>query len=127
MAKKKNRKSRGDALDIVWREQYEGHPERIAALEHERLNVAIAQAIYDLRKKAGLTQADLARMVGTQPSAISRLENSDYNGHSLSMLIKVVAVFMGRVSLSIVPATPNRTYLRAPSGQKISKERVLVG
>lgn len=69
-----------------------------------------------------MTQAELAEKIGTKASAISRLENADYNGHSLSMLVKIVAVFMGKLSMSIVPATPNRTYLRAPNGQKIAKE-----
>ena len=41
---------------------------------------------YGLRTKAGLSQRELEKMVGTSVSAICRLEDADYDGHSLSML-----------------------------------------
>ena len=63
-----------------------GDPKREAEYEEEVLNAAIARKIYQLRTKAGLTQQDLATRVGTSKSAISRLEDADCEGHSLSML-----------------------------------------
>jgi len=125
MARQKKRSSGGDAFDIMWRDHYEGRPDRIAAFEREKLNVAIAHAIYELRKQAGMTQAELAKVIGTQASAISRLENADYNGRSLSMLIKIASIFTGKVAMSIVPASPTQTYLRAPSGRRMAKKHVL--
>jgi len=50
------------------------------------INLDIAQQIYDLRMKSGLTQKQLAERVGTSTSVISRLEDADYQGYSLSML-----------------------------------------
>jgi transcriptional regulator with XRE-family HTH domain len=49
----------------------------------------MARKIYDLRTKAGLTQQELAARVGTTRSAISRLEDADYNGHLPSMLKRI--------------------------------------
>jgi ribosome-binding protein aMBF1 (putative translation factor) len=57
--------------------------------EKARINVAVAQLIYDARNKAGLSQAELAERVGTKQSVISRLEDADYEGHSLRMLQRI--------------------------------------
>ncbi len=101
MAKKK-RKRTSDAVEILHRRYYEGHPERLASLEEERANLDIACKIYDLRNKAGLTQKELAKLVGTTPSVISRLEDADYEGHSLSMLRRVAAALDKRVEIRFV-------------------------
>jgi len=58
---------------------------------HTRVNAAVAQLIYDARNKAGLSQAELAKRVGTKQSVISRLEAADYEGHSLTMLQRIAA------------------------------------
>ncbi|MGD8922392.1 MAG: helix-turn-helix transcriptional regulator [Candidatus Zixiibacteriota bacterium] len=125
MTGKKDKKKTADALDILHRRHYKGRPERLAALEHERLNAEIAHALYRLRTSAGMTQKELAEKIGTRASAISRLENADYGGHSLAVLNKIAAVFKGRLTLSIIPAQSSRSYLMSPSGEKISKEHVL--
>lgn len=78
-------------------------PEALALLEQERVNADIAQSIYDLRTKAGLTQRELAKMVGTSASVICQLEDSDYRGHSLSMLQRIAAVLDCRVDVKIKP------------------------
>jgi len=64
-------------------------PELRAEVEKNRLNFAIASLIYEERHKAGLTQKQLAERVGTHQSVIARLEDADYDGHSLSMLWKI--------------------------------------
>lgn len=66
------------------------------------VNLEIAQQIYDLRTKAGYKQDDLARLVGTTPSVISRLEDADYEGHSLSMLKRIAAALGKRVVVKFV-------------------------
>ncbi len=102
MAKKK-RKPTSDAVEILHRRYYEGHPERLASLEEERANLDIACKIHDLRNKAGFTQKELAKLVGTTPSVISRLEDADYEGHSLSMLRRIAAALDKRVEIRFVP------------------------
>jgi ribosome-binding protein aMBF1 (putative translation factor) len=98
MARK--RKATSDALEILRRRYYEGRPERLAALEHERVNAQIARDIYVMREKAGLTQRELAALVGTTPSVICRLEDADYEGHSLAMLRRIAEV-LDKLSRSV--------------------------
>jgi len=47
-------------------------PEMLELVEQERANLDIARKIYELRAKARLSQAELARKVGTTQSVISR-------------------------------------------------------
>lgn len=101
MAKKK--KPTTDAVEILHRRYYEGKPERLASLEEERANAQIARKIYELRKKAGLTQRELAKRVGTSASAICRLEDADYEGHSLAMLQRIAAALNQRTEIRFVP------------------------
>jgi ribosome-binding protein aMBF1 (putative translation factor) len=102
MASKKRRPT-SDAVEILHRRYIAGRPDREASLEEARLNAAIAQDIYDLRTKAGLTQKQLAELVGTAHSVISRLEDADYEGHSLRMLQRISAALNRRVEVRFVP------------------------
>ena len=101
MARK--RKMTSDALEILRRRYYAGKPDREAALEQERANAEIAREIYALREDAGLTQKQLADLVGTTPSVICRLEDADYEGHSLSMLRRIAEALGRRVEVRFVP------------------------
>ncbi len=84
------------------------NPVRLASLTQEHLNAGIAQAIYDLRTAAGLSQGELAKRVKTHPSAISRLEDADYGGHSLTMLRKIATALGQQIELRFVPAGSER-------------------
>jgi transcriptional regulator with XRE-family HTH domain len=53
-------------------------------LDEEIVNVEAAQLVYDIRKKAGLSQRELAKKVGTTASVISRMERADYEGSLLT-------------------------------------------
>ena len=100
MPKKKNPTS--DAVDILHRRYYDGKPARQAQLEEAKAEDELARKIYELREQAGLTQAQLARSVGTTASVISRLEDSDYEGHSLMMLKRIAAAVNKRVEIRFV-------------------------
>ena len=93
-----------DAVKIFHRRYYEGKPQRLADLETARANDHVARKITTLRAKAGLSQRQLARMVGTTASVICRLEDADYEGHSLAMLNRIAAVLNRRVEIRFVPA-----------------------
>jgi transcriptional regulator with XRE-family HTH domain len=54
--------------------------------------------------KAGLTQAQLAKVVGTTASAIWRLEDADYEGHSIAMLRRIAEALNRRVETRFLPA-----------------------
>lgn len=84
MAKKK--RTTNDAVKILHARYIKGRPKRLKSLKIEREKADIAAKIYELRTQAGLTQQQLAMRVGTTQSVISRLEDADYNGHTLNML-----------------------------------------
>jgi ribosome-binding protein aMBF1 (putative translation factor) len=98
----KKQKYTTDGVEILHRRYYEGHPERIESLNEERANMEVARKVYDLRKKAGLTQQQLAERIGTTASVISRLEDADYEGHSLSMLRRIAEALGKRVEIRFV-------------------------
>jgi transcriptional regulator with XRE-family HTH domain len=80
-----------------------GDAELRALVDAATLNAQVAQSLYQARKAAGLTQGALAELVGTTQSVISQLENSDYEGHSLSMLRRIASVLDLRVEMKLVP------------------------
>jgi DNA-binding XRE family transcriptional regulator len=103
----KKRKPTTDAIGIIHRRYYEGHPHRIAELAEAEANDTVARKIFALRKRAGLTQQQLAKLVGTTTSAICRLEDADYQGHSLAMLRRIANALNKRVELRFVNAKRN--------------------
>ena len=71
--------------------------------EEGLVNVEAAQLIHDMRTKAGLSQRELARKVGTSASAINRLESADYEGHTIAMVRRVATALSRRLELRAVP------------------------
>ncbi len=69
----------------------------------------IAFQMYDLRKKAGLTQKQLANLVGTKQSNIARIEDAYYTGYTLKTLEKVAKALKSRLEIKIVPQTTSGT------------------
>ncbi|MBA3976495.1 MAG: transcriptional regulator [Candidatus Solibacter sp.] len=92
-----------DAVEIIHRRYFKGRPERLKALEEARADDDVARKIFELRTKAGLTQAQLGKLIGTTASVISRLESADYEGHSLAMLRRIGAALNQRVEIKFVP------------------------
>lgn len=63
----------------------------------------IAFKIYDLRRKAGLTQTQLAKLIHTSQANISRIESADYTGYTWDTLDKVAKALKARLEIKIVP------------------------
>ncbi len=105
MAKKKRTT---DAVEILTRRYFSGRKDLDERYEQEAANLEVARKLHELRTEAGLTQRQLAKLVGTSPSAICRLEDADYEGHSLSMLRRIAAALSKRVEIRFVPATRRR-------------------
>ena len=97
------KKTTTDALEIMDREFFEGKPERLAELEKMRADDTVARKILELRTRAELSQRELAKLVGTTASVICRLEDADYEGHSLAMLNRIAAALHRRVEIRFVP------------------------
>jgi ribosome-binding protein aMBF1 (putative translation factor) len=92
-----------NAVTILHRRYVKDDPHRKASLQAERLNAEVASLIYNLRKQAGLSQVELARMVGTTQSVISRLEDADYDGHSLTMLSRIASALDQKLTVAMTP------------------------
>jgi transcriptional regulator with XRE-family HTH domain len=74
-----------------------------AAIAQARINFHVAQMIYDARAKAGLSQRQLAELVGTKQPVIARLEDADYEGHSLTMLQRIAEALNQRLEIRFIP------------------------
>ena len=103
MAKRKTK----DALEILYR--MIGDDDVLRRLvDEETVNSRVASLIYEARKRAGLTQKQLAGIIGSTQSVIARLESSDYKGHSLSILVRIAGALGKRVVIGMVPRKGSR-------------------
>jgi ribosome-binding protein aMBF1 (putative translation factor) len=103
MTMPKKRSPTTDAVEITQCRYYEGQPDRVVALEEARANDEVARKIYQLRTQAGLSQRQLAKLVGTTASVICRLEDADYEGHSLPLLRRIATALNRRVEIRFLP------------------------
>ena len=71
----------------------------------------IALQLAALRQARGLTQKQVAEMLGTKQQAIARLEDPAYTGHSLSMVRKYVEALGASLDVTIVPAEATGAYV----------------
>jgi len=92
-----------DALKILERMTGQNSTVR-QGIANARVNLEVAQMIYDARTKAGMSQREVAELVGSRQSVIARLEDSDYGGHSLSMLQRIGNALGQRLELRFVSA-----------------------
>ncbi|MEH1810198.1 helix-turn-helix transcriptional regulator [Nostoc sp.] len=95
-------KKTNDALKIIKRMMKED-PELQEMVRESSINAQVSQIIYDARKEAGLTQQQLADLVDTTQSVIARLEDADYEGHSLSILARIAAALNQKVEIKMSP------------------------
>lgn len=93
-----------DAVSILDRMAGD-RPDLRRLTDEARMNAAVAQLIYAARTKAGLSQSELAERIGTRQSVISRLEDADYEGHSLNMLQRIAAALGQSVEIRFMGPT----------------------
>jgi len=105
----RSRRFQSETLQYFWDRYIGDDPERIAEYEQAAADVDIARAIHDMRAQAGLTQRHLAKKVGTTASVICRLEDADYEGHSLAMLRRIAEALGKRIEIRFLPATKGRS------------------
>lgn len=97
------RKKTSDALTILHSRYIKGDAGRLAAIEAEREKIKIAEQVYALRKQRGLTQKQLAEIMGTTQSVISRLEDTDYESERIDTLQKLAAALQCHLEVRFVP------------------------
>ena len=90
-----------DGVTILRERYIANDPERLAQLHDEQVSADVAQLIYDARTNAGLSQRELAALIGTTQSVISRLEDSDYEGRSLTMLERIARALNKKLTVTM--------------------------
>ncbi|MCX5818404.1 MAG: helix-turn-helix transcriptional regulator [Deltaproteobacteria bacterium] len=79
-------------------------PEFKAHYQEERQALKLAMKIAKLREQQGLSQQQLAKLMGTSQQAISRIESGEYEGFTLKTLEKIAEATGMRVKIEFVAA-----------------------
>jgi transcriptional regulator with XRE-family HTH domain len=78
------------AADELLDEVVGNDPKLRTMIREEYINSMCSKMIYEARQAAGLTQAELARRVGTSQAAIARLEDADYGiARTIPMMYRI--------------------------------------
>ncbi len=83
-----------------WEAEMIKDPDFLAAAEELEPGYQVAR----LRMLRGLTQAQLAEMVGTRQPSIARLENGT-SAPSLSFLTKIAEALGAKIEIKLIPET----------------------
>lgn len=100
----KTQKRTTSASKILFNRFYKNRAERQAELKQVMADTRLGVKIHHLRTKAGLSQQQLAEKVGTQTSAISRIEDADYEGHSVETLRRIAKALHVELKIEFVPS-----------------------
>ena len=79
-------------------------PEFRKHFEEERRVLALAVKIAKLREQKGLSQQEMAKLMGTSQQAISRIESGEYEGFTLKTLEKIAEATGTRLRIEFVSA-----------------------
>jgi len=79
-------------------------PEFKAHYQEERQALMLAMKIAKLREKKGLSQQQMAKLMGTSQQAVSRIESGAYEGFTLKTLEKIAEATGTKVKIEFVAA-----------------------
>lgn len=79
-------------------------PKFKAYYQEERQALKLAMKIAKLREKKGLSQQQMAKLMGTSQQAVSRIESGKYEGFTLKTLAKIAEATGTRVKIEFVAA-----------------------
>jgi len=79
-------------------------PEFKRHYDEEKQALKLAMKITALREQKGLSQQQLAKLMGTSQQAISRIESGEYEGFTLKTLEKVAEATGMKVKIDFVAA-----------------------
>lgn len=101
-----------DGSDILYDLFVRGDPEAEARVDHELKKLRLVAKLRMLREKAGLSHADLARKLGTTPTAIAELEDPDSDAHALEDVQQLVAALGMEFEFKIVKKVTKKRAVR---------------
>ncbi|MBN8541171.1 MAG: helix-turn-helix domain-containing protein [Deltaproteobacteria bacterium] len=82
-----------------WLDEKLKDPKFKKGFENEFEKLSIGEQLVRLRLKADMTQAQVAKRIGTTASAISRYENAEYDRYEIQTLRKIVEACGGHLKL----------------------------
>ena len=85
-----------------WLEKKLTNPKFRKAFREEYEKLSIGEQLLKLRLQADMTQAAVAKKVGTTASAISRYENAEYDRYELQTLRRIVEACGGSLQVTVV-------------------------
>ncbi len=85
------------------KDQWLKDPEVRKEYDDLKAEFQLAAEIIKARTKAKITQAELAKKIGTKSTAISRLESPNYGKASISMLKRVAQALGCDLQIRLVP------------------------
>lgn len=74
---------------------------------HVHNALEISRMLVRLRIARRITQAQLATRIGCKQADISRLEREDYQGYTISQLLKIVKNLNAKIELNVIPSGRN--------------------
>ncbi len=84
-------------------DELRGNRELTALFQRELTRLQLANQIFKIREERKLSQAQLARRIGTHQSAIARMEQSTYRGYTVATLAKIAAAAGQHLEVRFVP------------------------
>lgn len=93
---------------VGWLDKKLANPKFRKAFRQEYEKLSIGEQLLRLRLEAGMTQAEVAKKVGTTASAISRYENAEYDRYELQTLRKIVEACGGVLRISMISSDKER-------------------
>ena len=86
-----------------------------AAIEAQKVRCRVAEMVLEAREQKRVTQAGLAKLMGTRQSVISRTEDADDDGSvTVATLTRLLAVLGMNLTFEAVPAR-NTAWLSRPA------------
>lgn len=110
----------------VLRDKLASNRDLASAVERETFNANVAEQIYSARTSVGLTQKQLAERIGSHQSVIARLEDADYDSHSLAMLKRIAEALEMSLRVEFTPPLSRAAHDdrgNGAAGRRVGKKR----
>jgi ribosome-binding protein aMBF1 (putative translation factor) len=91
-----------EGLKWLYDKHIKDNPEAVKLFKEYEVKADIAKQIYDLRNQAHLSHSQLADMIKAPVSVIEELEQGDYEGDCLSMLVRIASALNKKLDVRFV-------------------------
>jgi ribosome-binding protein aMBF1 (putative translation factor) len=105
----------------VIRKKLVGDKKLAIRVARQSLNYSLAEEIHRARQEVGMTQSQLAQAIGTQQSVIARLEDADYQGHTVTMLRKISSAIGMELQIKFIPSRNRKPVALKSSARKSAR------